>query len=88
MDTYTINVLQGKSNGAVNDVYFFEDEETLLAEYIKAIEGVLILTDVKDYNRYSPEYIKMEKENEEYKEKIDKITDEINVLKKMYRGET
>ena len=47
MDTYSINVLQGKSNGSVNDVYFFEDEETLLEEYIKAIEGVLILTDVK-----------------------------------------
>ena len=87
MDTYTINVLQGKSNGSVNDVYFFEDEETLLAEYIKAIEGVLILTDVKDHNRYSPEYIEMEKQNEEYKEKIDMITDEINALKKMYRGE-
>ena len=29
----------------------------------------------------------MEKENEEYKEKIDRITDEINSLKKMYRGE-
>jgi integrase len=87
MDTYSINVLQGKSNGSVNDVYFFEDEETLLEEYIKAIEGVLILTDVKEHNRYSPEFIKMEKENEEYKEKIDRITDEINSLKKMYRGE-
>lgn len=86
MDTYSVNVLQGKSNGAVNDVYFFEDEETLLAEYLKAIEGVLIFTEVKEHNQYSPEYIRMKEENDEYKKKIDRITDDLNFLKRNYRG--
>ena len=83
MDVYSINVLQGKSNGTVNDVYFFEDEQHLLKEYIDAIEGVLILTDVKELNRYSPEYVKMEKQNEEYKKQLDEIKSDIDGLKKV-----
>lgn len=82
MDVYSINVLQGKSNGAVNDVYFFADEEALLEKYINAIEGVLILSEVKEYNRYSPEFMEIEKENEEYKKEIEGLKSDLDFIKK------
>ena len=67
MSRYLVNVLQGKSNSSVDDVYFIEDEDTLREEYIKALDGVLIYTDVKEVTRYSPEYQKIEAENKELK---------------------
>lgn len=63
MSRYLVNVLQGKSNSAVDDVYFIEDEDTLREEYIKALEGILIYTDVKEVTKYSIEYQQLEVEN-------------------------
>ena len=48
MDKYLINVLQGKSNNAVDEVYFFEDEEKLRKEYINHMHSLLIFTEVKE----------------------------------------
>lgn len=84
MDTYSINIMQGKSNGSVDDVYFFEDEEMLLKEYISAIEGVLILTDVREINVYSDEYLLLQKENIELKERFDKMQDDIDEIREWY----
>ena len=81
MDIYSINVMQGKSNGAVNDVYFFADEEVLLDKYIKAMDGVLILSEVKEYDRYSPEFIELEKENEGYRKEIDDLKNDLELIK-------
>ena len=81
MDIYSINVMQGKSNGSVNDVYFFADEDVLLDKYIKAMEGVLILSEVKEYNRYSAEFLEMEKENKRYKNKIDELQRDMAYIK-------
>ena len=85
MPRYLINVIQGKSNGNVDDVYFFEDEETLRKEYINALDGVLIYTEVKEITKYSPEYLKMEEENvylkeqnQKYQEVVDSIDERIN----------
>ena len=86
MDSYSINTMQGKSNGAVNDVYFFADEETLLKEYMDAIEGVLIMTDVKEYNVYSPEYVQMQSENEELKSELTDMRADIAKLKEAFGG--
>ena len=72
-----VNVLQGKSNNNVDDRYFIEDEEHLREEYLKAMEGVLIYTDVKEVNKYSIEYQQLEIENKEYKQKLDVILDRI-----------
>ena len=83
MSRYLIKVLQGKSNNTVDDVYFIEDETTLRDEYLKAIEGVLIYTDVKEITRYSPEYQKLEQENKEYKLKEEKINDILARLEKL-----
>ena len=73
MSRAMINVLQGKSNNAVDDVYFIEDENTLRNEYLRAMDGVLIYTDVKEITMYSPEYQKMEAENKTLKEREDKL---------------
>lgn len=84
MDSYSINTMQGKSNGAVNDVYFFADEETLMKEYIDAIAGVLIMTDVKEYNIYSPEYAEMQEENSELKSELGNIKADLAKLKNVF----
>lgn len=73
MSRYLVKTLQGKSNNAVDDVYFIEDENTLRDEYLKALDGVLIYTDVKEVTKYSPEYQKLERENLLLKEQLHKI---------------
>ena len=73
MSRYLVKTLQGKSNNAVDDVYFIEDETTLRDEYLKALDGVLIYTDVKEVTKYSPEYQKLERENLLLKEQTRKI---------------
>lgn len=80
MDRYLINVLQGKSNNTVDDVYFIEDEETLRTAYIEALEGVLIYTDVKEVNKYSIEYQQLEVENKQYRQNLKDILDRIEKL--------
>ena len=80
MNRYMVNVLQGKSNGSVDDVYFIEDEDTLRREYLNALEGVLIYTDVKEVDKYSPEYLELENENKELKENLRNIIDRIERL--------
>lgn len=84
MDRYKVNVLQGKSNGAVDDVYFFEDEETLKNEYVKALDGLLIFTMVKEVNQYSDDYLELLEENKMLKdklEKVDKLQEQIDEIK-------
>lgn len=84
MSRYLINVIQGKSNNAVDDVYFIEDEDTLRDAYVQALEGVLIYTDVKNVTRYSPEYQKLEQQNKELKSREDKLK---NILERLERLE-
>ena len=83
MSRYLVKVLQGKSNNSVDDVYFIEDENTLRDEYLKAIEGVLIYTDVKEVTRYSPEYQRLEQENKEYKAKQEQLDSILARLEKL-----
>lgn len=88
MDRYKINVLQGKSNNAVDDVYFFEDEEKLLEEYVKAMEGLLIFTEVKEIDRYSDEYKAIVKENkmlQEQSKKVEKIEEKVKEILEWYK---
>ena len=85
MSRAMVNVLQGKNNNQVDDVYFIEDEETLRDEYLNAMEGVLIYTDIKEVTKYSPEYHKLEAENKQLKEDNEKINimwEEFNNQKK------
>ena len=86
MDIYSINVMQGKSNGSVNDVYFFADEEVLLEKYINAMDGVLILSEVKEYDRYSPEFAELENENKVLKDEIDDLKGDIDNIKALLKS--
>ena len=87
MDRYLINVLQGKSNGAVDDVYFYEDEDRLREEYIKHMHSLLVLSEVKEVTVYSEEYVELKNENERLREQIMEIKrmqDEIDKLKEWF----
>lgn len=87
MDRYLINVLQGKSNGAVDDVYFFEDENHLREEYLKHMHSLLIFTEVKEVTVYSEEFLEIKKENEMLKEQIENIQqmqEEIEKIKRWF----
>jgi len=87
MDINTINTLQGKSKGAVNDVYFFEDEKRLKKEYIQHMHSLLIFTEIKEVTVYSEEYMNIKKENELLKEQINEVKEmkeEIKQIKKWF----
>ena len=87
MDRYLINVLQGKSNGQVDDVYFFEDENRLREEYLQHMHCLLIFTEVKEVTVHSPEFLELKKENTELKkhiEDVQKLKDEIENIKEWF----
>ena len=87
MDRTLINTMQGKSNGQVDDVYFFEDEQKLRDEYIKHLPSLLIFTEIKEVTVYSEEYIQLKKKNDAlYKqiEEIKKMQEEIDKLKEWF----
>ena len=87
MDRYLINVLQGKSNGTVDDVYFFEDENRLKEEYIKHMHSLLIFSEVREVTVHSDEFLELKKENQELKEqmlKIQQMQDELNNIKEWF----
>ena len=73
MNRILINTLQGKSNNAVDDVYFFTDEDNLREEYLKHMSCLLIFTEVKTVDKYSDEYVLLKKENDALKKQVDKI---------------
>ena len=81
MPRYLVKVLQGKSNGNVDDVYFYEDEDQLRKAYVQALEGVLIFTEVNNLDIKSPEFLELEskiKERDEVIEKYQSIVDNID----------
>ncbi len=83
MPRYLVNVLQGKSNNAVDDVYFIEDEETLRGEYLKALDGVLVYTEVKEINKYSPEYAELEAKYHEKEAEVKQMDERLSVIEKL-----
>ena len=73
MDRYKINVLQGKSNGSVDDVYFLEDEKALFNEYVKYMGALVICDEVKSVDVLSDEYVELKKQNELLLQKLDEF---------------
>lgn len=68
MDMYSVNILQGKSNNSVDEVYFLEDTEKLRKDYIKFMHSLYIFTDVNEITVESEEILEIKKENRELKE--------------------
>lgn len=87
MDRYKINVLQGKSNNAVDDVYFFQDEEELKKDYIDCMCGLLIFTEVEKINIETEEVQLIKMENEQLRMEIDEVRrmkEDIEKIKEWY----
>ena len=79
-----VRILQGKSNSKVDEAYFYPEPETLQREYVKSMDDLLLLSEVKEITTESPEYQELQKQNKELKEKekqIDEIWNEINNIK-------
>ena len=64
MSRYFVNVLQGKGNNSVDDVYFFADEDLLRREYMGAMHELLIFSNVSVVGVESDEYKGLLLENE------------------------
>lgn len=77
MSTDHINLLQGrKLQGVAHESYIRINPETLKEEYIKALPYLVI----EDVNQYKTENQLLKEENQEYKEKQDKLD---NILKRL-----
>ncbi|MEE0934899.1 MAG: tyrosine-type recombinase/integrase [Methanobrevibacter sp.] len=72
-----VNDLQGKAKNKTDAAYFMTNPEDLKYEYIKHLHAVTINKEVEKLSIKSPEFITMERENEKYKQTIDKLTNDI-----------
>ena len=70
MSRYFVNVLQGKGNNSVDDVYFFADEDLLRQEYMSAMHELLIFSNVSVVGVESNEYKGLLLENELLKKEL------------------
>lgn len=79
-----VNDLQGKAKNKTDQAYFMINPEDLKYEYIQHLPAVTINKDVEKLSIKSPEYMKMEKENAEYKERLDQLTNDIaSIMKRL-----
>ncbi len=76
MNKEDINCMQGKSQNATDESYFFEDPNKLREKYIQHMDCLTINLDVNNLNIKSPEYTKLETENHTLKSELNKM-DEI-----------
>ena len=87
MNRYQINVMQGKSNGAVDDVYFLEDTEHLRGEFVKYMYCLVFNSDVNMVDVYSNEYLEVLEENKmlrEQNERIQSLEEDLENIKGWY----
>ena len=66
MSLDNVNDLQGKAKNKTDQAYFMINPDDLKYEYIKHLPAITINTDVEKLSIKSPEYMQMEKENNEY----------------------
>ena len=80
MNKDDVNSLQGKSRNTTDESYFYDDPKKLQEKYIKYMGAVTINLDVNTLEIKSPEYIELENENREYKEKLANIEKRLDNL--------
>lgn len=78
MSLDSVNDLQGKAKNKTDQAYFMTNPEDLKNEYIKHVHAVTINQDVEKLSIKSPEFMQMEKENENYKKQLDKLTNDVD----------
>lgn len=77
-----VNDLQGKAKNKTDAAYFMTNPEDLKAEYIEHLPALMMGKEVEKIKIKSPEYIRLESENKEYKESLEEMWEEINNIKK------
>lgn len=80
MSRDNVNDLQGKAKNKTDDAYFMTNPEDLKYEYIKHLHAVTINKEVEKLSIKSPEYIKLEKEKDYYKNKVDTLSGKVDFL--------
>ena len=89
MSLDNVNDLQGKAKNKTDQPYFMVNPEDLKYEYIQHLHAVTISKDVEKLSIKSPEYIKMEKEKEFYKNQMDTLSGKVDFLMEhMLNGES
>ena len=78
-----VNDLQGKAKGRTDQAYFMINPEDLKYEYIKHLPAVTINKDVEKLSIKSPEYMKMEEENELLKSEVGDMRKELDEMKEL-----
>ena len=78
-----VNDLQGKAKNKTDSAYFMTNPEDLKYEYIKHLPAVTINKDVEKLSVKSPEYMKMEKENESLKSEVSGMRKELDEMKEL-----
>ncbi|WP_273476475.1 site-specific integrase [Methanobrevibacter woesei] len=88
MSLDNVNDLQGKAKNKTDQAYFMINPEDLKYEYIKHLPAITINTDVEKLSIKSPEYMQMEKENNEYKQKVERMEANIaNIMERLGQEE-
>lgn len=82
MSLEKVNELQGKAKNRTDSAYFMANPEDLKFEYIQHLPALTLGKEVERITVKSPEFLKMEKENAEYKKRMDGFDEEIKLLKK------
>ena len=77
-----VNELQGKAKNQTDTAYFMANPDDLKEEYIQHLPALTMSKEIEKITVKSPEFIKMEKENAEYKKRMDGLDEEIRQLKR------
>ena len=84
MSRETVNDLQGKTKSAVDEVYFYNNPESLKDQYIQHLHAVTIMQDVEKITVKSPEFLKLENTNRELNETVREQQNKYdNILKRI-----
>ena len=76
-----VNGLQGKAKNKTDAAYFMTNPDDLKYEYIQHLPAVTINTDVEKLSIKSPQFIQMEKENEELKSEVGSMKNELEEVR-------
>ena len=83
---YSINILQGKSNNSVDEVYFLEDTQQLRKDYLKYMHSLFIFTEVNTVSVDSEEVLLIKRENKMLKDREDKLKELSERIEKLEQG--
>ena len=83
MNKDDVNNLQGKTRNTTDQAYFYDDPKKLQEKYIKYMNAVTIYLDVNKLDLKSPEFIQLEEENKELRDKQDKLKDILERLERL-----